>query len=131
MKYLFFWLIGCFGLFGTFLMPDISGEGLSVVQTDLFNFLLRIACFNFSVLLLIVPNFMKNGWVHSDYYNATRYEKAKTEFYIISFALPGILAISYLAFTIPNVKKGLVLSVAAVAAFRYLECIYIFLMKKG
>ncbi len=130
MKYLFFWLIGSVGLLSTFLMPNISGEGLSIAQTDLFNSLLRVACINFSVLLFLIPHFIKKGYIHSDYYNATRYEKAKSEFFIISTGLPGILVLSYLAFTTPGIKKGIVIIVLSIATFRYLECIYTLLAKR-
>ena len=124
MKVLFFWLVGSIGLIGTILMPDIQGAGISIAQANTFNFLLRIALINFAILSLLMPYFMKHGYVHPNYYNATRYEKAKSEFTIISTGLPGIIGMSYLAFTTPGVKKGLVILVVVIAAFRYLECIY-------
>ncbi|MBT4362900.1 MAG: hypothetical protein HN737_11595 [Desulfobacterales bacterium] len=125
MRKLFFCTIGIIGLIGVFFLPNATGEGLSNDQIHLFNFLIRIAIINFSVIMFILPYLMQKGFIHPDYYTANRYEKARSEFFIISSALPGVLIFSYISFLTPGIKKGIIIFVLSIAAYRYFETIYI------
>ncbi len=131
MRNLYFIALGSLCLIGVFFLPQVPSDDLTNRQNDLFNLLFRFGIVNFSLIMMVFPLLIKKGIVVTDYYNASHYEKAKSEFIIISAAFPGIICLSYLAFNISRVKKGLLIIVVLITTLRYLECIYTLFVKKN
>jgi hypothetical protein len=100
---MFFWSIAIAGLF-ILIQAAVMGND-SIILTNFQNPLIRYSLplfgVNICIVLLLIPILMLRGIITSDFYNADKYTKAKTEFIILSISAPGwiflIVAVYHLA----------------------------------
>jgi hypothetical protein len=129
-KKVFFWCVGLFGLIGILFLPEISTEGITPEKNKLYTILFKIAIGNFSIVLLFFPTLIDNGYITRYYYDASRFDKAKSDLIMMSLLLPGIILLSYIFLSVLGGRNKLLLLVLCIAAYRFFECIFVVLCGK-
>lgn len=127
------WTIGFFLLVGWVIGSILHPWKADIPHDNFFiKYALDIFIYNVVVLMLILPFLMEKGIISSDYHNDNQIGKAKFKFVVLTIVLPGTLSV-LIAFTIVNLMRYIILLMACIFLYVYIESIFLLLRnrKKG
>ena len=122
--FMFFWSIAIAGLF-ILIQAAVMGNDkiiLTNFQNPLIRYSLPLFGVNICIVLFLIPIFMHRGIITSDFYNADKYTKAKTEFIILSISAPGWIFLIVAGYHLASNSK-LFYILAGILLFMYISSV--------
>ncbi|MFC1816114.1 hypothetical protein ACFL0M_09260 [Thermodesulfobacteriota bacterium] len=122
--FIFSWAIAIAVLF-VLIQAAVIGDNriiLTNFQNPLIRYSLPLFGVNICIVLFLVPIFMHRGIITSDFYNADKYTKAKSEFIILSISAPGLILLSLAVYHLASNSKLLYILVGLLF-FMYISSI--------
>lgn len=122
--FIFFWSIAIAGLF-ILIQAAVMGNDriiLTNFQNPLIRYSLPLFGVNICIVLFLIPIFMLRGIITSDFYNADKYTKAKSEFIILSISAPGWIFLTVAGYHLASNSKLLYI-LAGILLFMYISSI--------
>ena len=117
-----FWSIAIAGLF-ILIQAAVMGNDkiiLTNFQNPLIRYSLPLFGVNICIVLFLIPIFMHRGIITSDFYNADKYTKAKTEFIILSISAPGWIFLVVAGYHLASNSK-LIYILVGILLFMYIS----------
>jgi hypothetical protein len=120
--FIFFWSIAIAGLFILIQAAIIGNDKIILMnfQNPLIRYSLPLFGINICIILFLIPILMNRGIITSDFYNADRQTKAKTEFIILSISAPGWIFLIVAGYHLSSNSK-LFFILAGILLFMYIS----------
>lgn len=128
--FMFFWSIAIAGLF-ILIQAAVIGDNriiLTDFQNPLIKYSLPLFGVNICIVLFLIPIFMLRGIITSDFYNADKYTKAKSEFIILSISAPGWMFLAVAGYHLASNSKLLYI-LAGILLLMYILSVLILLTR--
>lgn len=127
-----FWGIAAFCLICLVVSFFTNSENIIINSSNVFiKYSIPIVGLYSIMVIFFIPILMERGCISVDYYNESRYVKAKSELLVIMLFLPAIIA--FLIACYNKVDKPILLAIIYFyLGYRFIECLYlVWKNKKG
>lgn len=107
--YVFCWGLGLLGMsiIANSILLGNHSIFLSEFENPLIKYSLLLFSINLFFLLFMAPILMHKGIITLDYYEAGKYQRAKSNFVLLSISLPGWIFLSIAAYNLSS-SRGLI-----------------------
>jgi len=122
--FIFSWAIAIAVLFALIQCAVVGDDRIILTnfQHPLIRYSLPLFGVNICIVLFLVPILMLRGIIASDFYNADKYTKAKSEFIILSISAPGWIFLTVAGYHLASNSKLLYI-LAGILLFMYISSI--------
>jgi hypothetical protein len=129
--FIFFWFVAITGLFILIQAAIIGNDRIILTnfQNPFIRYSLPLFGINICIVLFLIPIFMHRGIITSNFYNADKYTKAKTEFIILSISAPGWIFLTVAGYHLSSNSK-LFLIIPGVLLFMYISSLLTLLTRR-